>query len=206
MNIEKAEKRLRSLKKVRWDTAVQTYGNNHSTLIGLLVNWWISQSAKHRVLEGGPTNGYSRKGVRGQCDALLCDGETPVGVLEVEGTRHESTVKKIGTFFNAIRPEFRKLSFGILLFYAYEPVGSGRRKIFPKPFDSDAKKEVKAISKKHPNKPIIVISVEKKYQQKDEGVRSWNPYYKGQVAKIYGSVFMNGKAILSLSLHNCQAE
>lgn len=203
MNITDAETILNSLKKVRWDTAVRTYGNNHSTLIGLLVDWWIALSArKHEVLEGGPTNGYRQRGARGQCDALFCEGDTPIGVLEVEGTRHELTIKKMGKFFNAIRPEFRTLSFGILLFYAYEPVRSGKRKIFPKPFDPDAKKEVEAISNKHPDKPIIVISLEKKYQQKDEGVRSWNEYYKGHVEKIFGIAFINGKAIRRLTFYD----
>ena len=205
MSIEKAKKTLRSLKKVHWDTAVRTYGSNHSTLIGLLVDWWISLSAKHSVLEGGPTNGYSRKGARGQCDALLCNGDNPIGVLEVEGTRHEFTVKKIGTFFKAKLPEFKTLSFGIVLFYAYWPVGSGQERTFSKAFDANAKEIVATVSKKHPKKAIIVISLDKKYQQKRKGVRRRTEYYKGQVNKIYGSVFMNGKEILSLSLHNCQA-
>jgi hypothetical protein len=201
MNINKTKKILKSLKKVHWDTAVRTYGNNHSTLIGLLVDWWLSLSAKNRVLEGGPTNGYHQKGARGQCDALLCEGDNPIGVLEVEGTRHETTIKKVGKFFNAKRQEFRTVSFGIILFYAYEPVGTGRMRTFFKPFNSNAKKIVLSVSKEHPEKSIVVISLEKKYQQRHEGVRSWNPYYKGEAEKIYGSVFINGKEIFKLSFY-----
>ncbi len=201
MNINNAKKRLTSLKKVHWDTAVRTYGNNHSTLIGLLVDWWLSISPKNRVLEGGPTNGYRQKGARGQCDALLCEGDNPIGVLEVEGTRHETTVKKVGKFFNAKRKEFRNLSFGIILFYAYEPVGAGRTRTFLKPFSSDTKKIVLSVSKEHPEKSIIVISLEKKYQHMHEGVRSWNSYYKGEAEKIYGSVFINGKERFKLPFY-----
>lgn len=189
---------LTSLTKVHWDTAVRTYGNNHATLIGLLVDWWVSLSPKNRVLEGGPTNGYRQRGIRGQCDALFCEGDNPIGVLEVEGTRHETTVKKVCHFFNAKRKEFRSLTFGIIVFYAYGSVSVGRRGTFLKPFNSATKKVVLNVSKKHPEKPIVIISLEKKYQDIDDGVRSWNPYYKGEVAKIYGSVFIGGKEKFTL--------
>ncbi|MBW1997559.1 MAG: hypothetical protein JRJ29_06285 [Deltaproteobacteria bacterium] len=77
---------LRSLRNVRWNVAGKTYGNNHSTLIGLLVDWWVSVSPDcHWALEGGPANGYKGKGVRGQCDGMLCANDEPVGVVEVEG-------------------------------------------------------------------------------------------------------------------------
>jgi hypothetical protein len=81
---------LYSLKTVRWDTALRTYGNNHATLIGLLVDWWVSGAPEHRwALESGPTNGYAAPGVRGQCDALFCCDHAPLGVLEVEGYRYQ---------------------------------------------------------------------------------------------------------------------
>ena len=110
---------LNSLKNVRWKVLARTYGNSHSTLIGLLVDWWISMSPEyHSALEGGPTNGYEKKGVRGQCDAMLCYKNDPVGVLEVEGSRYGETARKIGRFFDAKKVNYKSLKFGILLLYS----------------------------------------------------------------------------------------
>ena len=107
---------LYSLKTARWDTALRTYGNNHATLTGLLVDWGISGDAAHRwALESGPTNGYSEPGVRGQCDALFCCDRNPLGVLEVEDYRHQLTARKIGTFFDGQYTAIQPIRFGILL-------------------------------------------------------------------------------------------
>jgi hypothetical protein len=92
---------LIGLKNARWDIAFRTFGNNHCTLIGLLLDWWMSGDPKRRwALEAGPTNGYREKGVRGQCDALLCIDTHPTGVVEVEGYRAITTARKLGTFFD----------------------------------------------------------------------------------------------------------
>uniref|UniRef100_A0A7V3J9G2 Uncharacterized protein n=1 Tax=candidate division CPR3 bacterium TaxID=2268181 RepID=A0A7V3J9G2_UNCC3 len=184
-------KLMESLKNVRWDVADKTYGNNHSTLIGLLVEWWISLSpGTNRVLEGGPTNGYKK---RGHCDALLCEYDTPQGVLEVEGTYYKKTVQKIGTFFSAKREEFRSLSFGIVLFYSYSLEGRGDNKRFIGPIVP--KEEIKKITKKHPEKLIIAITISKKFNKQHSGVRSWNNYYQGELDKIESYLFSKGKEI-----------
>lgn len=123
---------LHDLKTAQWDTALRTYGNNHSTLIGLLVDWWVSEDPERRwALEGGPTNGYSEQDVRGQCDALFCLDRDPVGVLEVEGSRHRQAAKKIGTFFDGRYKEIQPIRFGILLLYTYEALGRGERRAPP---------------------------------------------------------------------------
>jgi hypothetical protein len=64
---------LNSLKDTKWDVAAKTYGNNHATLIGLLVDWWISLApAIHRAIESGPSYGHFKKGVGGgMCDAIF---------------------------------------------------------------------------------------------------------------------------------------
>ncbi len=36
---------LECLRNVRWDTVANTYGSSHATLIGLLVDWWISSDS-----------------------------------------------------------------------------------------------------------------------------------------------------------------
>jgi hypothetical protein len=70
------------LDKVRWHIAAKTFGNDHSTLIGLLVDWWISLSPEvNFALEGGPGIEAGPKEHRGQCDALFCSAGKPLGVL-----------------------------------------------------------------------------------------------------------------------------
>jgi len=62
-----AEELLSKIKEARWETVIRTFGNDHSTLIGVLVDWWISlDRSNHTALESGPTNGYAEKDKRGQ--------------------------------------------------------------------------------------------------------------------------------------------
>jgi len=106
---------LEMLKRVRWQTACLTYGNAHATLIGLVVDWWITQSpTKRRVLESGPTWGYHEKGVGStHCDAVLLEEDEPVGILEVEGTRPDFALSKFGDFFG--ERDFASTTFGLMV-------------------------------------------------------------------------------------------
>lgn len=191
---------LLSLKKMKWSTISRTYGNCHSTLIGLLVDWWISMSPKHWSLEGGPTNGFKKKGVRGQCDALFGFKEKAVGILEVEGTRHEIAGHKIGTFFDAKREEYTDLQFAIILFYSYEAYGKGNNRNFVDPIVHEAMNQIIKVSKKHIHKDILILSIKKKYNKQYVGIRSWNEYYMGEIDKIEGKLFTNGKETYKLTL------
>src|SRR6266704_2860222 len=106
---------------VRWHVAERTYGNDHSTLIGLLVDWWVSRDATNSVLEGGPSCNPRRTGLmgRGHCDALFCRNAKPVGVLEVEGCGNPKagdvekkaieTAKKLGRFFASADDNYSQL-------------------------------------------------------------------------------------------------
>lgn len=191
---------LRKLKEAHWDVAVHTYGNNHSTLIGILADWWITMSPHtHTVLEGGPTNGYSRKGMRGQCDALLCKNNMPTGVLEVEGSRLEYTARKLGTFFDRKNKYLQDLKFGILLLYTYAPDGRGSKRRFPKAATDSALAEVISISKKHRGKPFVVITIDKNYERRIKGIRACNEYYRGVPNSIQGRLFFNGNEVGTLT-------
>jgi hypothetical protein len=193
-NMIETDKILQELQKVRWHVAEKTYGNDHATLIGLLVDWWISLSPKtHTALEGGPSNGYSRKGMRGQCDALLCDSGLPAGVLEVEGSRCFYTAKKIGYFFAARYPELKSLQFGILVLYAYEPVGIGKDRQFPLSEYEETLQEIQSVTKNYRDKTVIVISIDKQYVRQNSGIRAQNEYYFGEPSKIQGYLFCNGR-------------
>ena len=187
---------LQSLQKVRWHVAKKTFGSDHATLIGLLVDWWISECQETNwALESGPSNGYSAVGTRGQCDALLCQENAPVGVLEVEGSRKEETAKKIGTFFAAENKVFETLQFGILVFYSYEPSGKGDMRKFDEACPPEASDVVRKVSRKYPQKPIVVISVEKTFSRISEGIRSTTEYYKGTPSVIAAECFTGGDVI-----------
>ena len=184
---------LDSLYAAKWDTAFRTYGNNHSTLIGLIVDWWVSGNPDRRwALEAGPTNGCKEKGERGQCDALLCLDENQVGVLEVEGSRHEFTVRKIGTFFDGKNSKITSLRFALLLFYTCTPRGRGIQRAFPSPFSSHFVEKLKIISGRHPDKPIILISLEKRYDRTTTGIRASNMYYMAEPYEISIRLYENG--------------
>jgi hypothetical protein len=155
---------LDDLASVRWGVAARTYGNSHSTLIGLLVSWWIEATATARwALDGSPSYGYrsrTEKG-NGQCDAVLGEGTTSRGILEVEGTRTAWTIGKIGRFFAAEYSEFEPLQFAIFLAYAYGPTGKGTaRTIAPLPLEEFVAAAVK-VSEQYPAKRIAVLTLDK---------------------------------------------
>ncbi len=139
MRLERQSGLLEELTKASWSTAFRTYGNDHATLIGLLVDWWISREPRGRwALEGGPSFGYRARSVRGggQCDAILGEGELSIGLVEVEGFRYEYTLEKMGRFFEAEYDDLSSLQFGIFLAYPTDPTGRGaNRGIPPLPLD-----------------------------------------------------------------------
>lgn len=189
---------LYSLKTARWNTALRTYGNNHATLIGLLVDWWVSGDLERRwALESGPTNGYAEQGVRGQCDALFCLDRDPIGVLEVEGHRYQPTAKKIGTFFDG---RYKEIGFGIILLYTCEAFQRGDQRAFPSAIVPEAIEAVRHVTERHPTKPVIVISLDKTYRRIREGIRSQNEYYKGEPSKIQGFLYENGQEMEQIIL------
>lgn len=190
---------LQELQKVRWHVAANTFGNDHATLIGLLVDWWISLSpTTHTALEGGPSNGYTKKGMRGQCDALLCNDGLPTGVLEVEGYRYIYTARKIRYFFAAQYPELESLQFAILVLYTYEPIGRGEHRRLPMVSDAKTLQKVRSLAN-YPGKTVVLISIDKNYIRQHRGIRAkkGNEYYFGEPSKIQGFIFRNGRRLES---------
>ncbi|NQU21243.1 MAG: hypothetical protein HQ567_08170 [Candidatus Nealsonbacteria bacterium] len=181
------------LHRADWTTAARTFGNDHATLIGILTQWWIRLSpSTHTVIEAGPTNGYREKGKRGQCDALFCSSDSPVGVLEVEGSRPIETALKIGYFFDGVYPEIQTLTFGILLVYSYTPTGRGEHRIFPAAITERIAETVCQVSRRHPEKEIVLLGLDKTYERRRDGIRSRNEYYMGVPSLIQGQLWRNG--------------
>lgn len=187
---------LTSLAQARWQTASRTYGNSHATLIGLLVDWWVSGTPEHRwVLEGGPSFGYrpqAQKG-NGQCDAVLGEGAVNKGIIEVEGTRHTWTIEKIGKFFAAEYPEFSSLTFAIFLAYAYGPAGKGKaRTIPPLPLDEYVA-QAKDVTAHHPGKSVVVLALDKAWEPQVKGSpRARSEYYWGRPSRLTGAYVVGG--------------
>lgn len=189
---------LRSLSKVHWNVAARTYGNDHATLIGLLVQWWMSLSpGKHWALEGGPAFGYRKRGTGGggQCDAVFCEERDVLAILEVEGTRPLYTIEKIGKFFAAEYDEFKTLRFSILLLYAYEAEGRGDARRIPPAGTPQVFEATSKLSLRYPDKSIIVITLDKMYERQSEGIRARNEYYWGTPSTIKGFLYRNGEQV-----------
>ena len=196
------ENLLKSLQNVNWEVAFKTFGSNHSTLIGLLVDWWISSDYKRRfVLDGGCTFCHHRKGKGSdRCDAVFLEGESSKGIVkgivEVEGSRHRKTIKKMSKYFQA-KGEWKTLEFGIFLAYPTDLSGQKEKRDFA--FDSPVEKLFEAgkkLSAKSPGKKFIVLILGKKYKRIEEpSLRSQSEYYAGDPIKVYGKLFLNGKEI-----------
>ncbi len=185
---------LADLTGVPWEFAARVYGNDHATLIGLLVSWWVGQAPTHRwAIEGGPTNGYRGSGKRGQCDALLCENESPVGVLEVEGSRFDFTIKKISRLFDGKYAEIRTFQFAILLLYTYEARGRGKDRGYDRVGSDEILQSVARVSKEHRAKSIVVVTLDKTFEREVAPIRRRNEYYRGAPSHIEGRLFVEGR-------------
>lgn len=186
---------LKNLAAAKWNIAFKTYGSNHSTLIGLLVDWWIAGNPQHRyVLEPGFSFGYHQKNIGGGiCDAVLVEKEIARGIVEVEGSRYLETLKKINKFFQSKHWEYKTLKFGILLVYQTTPRGRGEaRKLVSFPLDKFIKLG-RRITAKSPDKQLIILLLEKKYVRIKSGLRARSEYYMGNSIKVAGTLICNGQ-------------
>ena len=189
---------LDALREARWDVAFRVYGNSHATLIGLLVDWWISARPGLRwALEGGPSHSYTPRGIGGGiCDAILGEGESSLGVVEVEGTRLKSTIEKMGKFLTSTLTDLQTLTFGIFLAYAYEPVGRGEvRTIAPLPLNTLVEHAITA-TRGVPDKQVAILTLDKQWSRVRSGPRARNEYYMGTPALVRGALISNGDLVV----------
>jgi hypothetical protein len=184
------ERIFESLAAARWEVAHRTYGSSHATLIGILVDWWISLDLEsHTVFDGAPSHG---NGNVGQGDALFCRGQKALGVLEAEGTNPVAKVTSIVKYFETGRPELQSVWFGVLLLYSYEARGSGTRRQYRPAEDSSILELARKATEEHPTRTIIAITVDKQFIRFTEGVRSLSGYYSGTTSKVTGILFRRG--------------
>jgi hypothetical protein len=119
-----------------------------------------------------------------------------VGVVEVEGTRGVSTAQK-----NAEYSELETLRFALLLLYAYFPKGRGPDRRMPPARDPDTIEEVRRVSASYPDRPMIVVTVDKVYERQREGIRKCNEYYWSRPSQVSGFSFEDGEESTSLTLY-----
>lgn len=196
---------LSSLCTVDWQVAHQSIGNSHSTLIGLLVSWWIQTCRLNRwAVEGAPSFGKKNSERTGKSDALFCDGQSIVGILEVEGSRYQYTISKIEKHFRSKAEDLKKLRFAVLLLYPESPKGKGANRTFPDLSSSTFVEQVKQLSQKYPTKTILLILLYKQFERVLTGIRSKNEYYSGSVSKVSAQLFRKGELIGSLTLFHSE--
>ncbi|MCC7362252.1 MAG: hypothetical protein IT317_22410 [Anaerolineales bacterium] len=169
----------------------------------MFTHWWVSGSPQTRwALDSGPSFGYRAKGVGGgACDALLCENEQVLGVLEVEGTRQEYTAEKLGNYFKAELDYYRSISFGILALYAYSPTGRGEERTYASVRQEGTVRAILQVAIAHPDKQIVFITVDKEYRHQRTGVRTKALYYAGEISRVTGCLFQNGQEVASALLY-----
>jgi len=204
---------IEGLSQVPWNVVGRTYGNTHATLTGLLVNWWVGLSPRGNwALEGGLSLGKSagknsnqaakskgnRKTSSGAavCDAVLCMRSEPVGAVKIEGSKPLVAVEKLESILATDREELRSLRFAFLVLHSYEASGRGEKRALPPAASPAVLEKVAELSKKFPDKPIVVIVVDKKYERLKQGVRALNEHYWGTADSIQGILFQGGEELL----------
>jgi len=196
---------MESLAQVPWSVVARTYGNTHATLTGLLVNWWVGLSPRSNwVLEGGisaSTNSKTKGKKKGPacaalCDVVLCLRSEPVGAVKVEGSKPLAAVEKLERILATDREEFRSLRFAVLVLHTYEAAGRGEKRGLPPAASPAVLSRVAELSGKFSDKRIIVISVDKKYERRKQGVRSLNEHYWGTAESIQGILYEAGEEIV----------
>jgi hypothetical protein len=190
---------LTSLEHVKWDIMSQTYGSSHSTLIGLLVDWWITNSTgeSHWVLESGLPYRKRKPGEKGEqqerCDAILVEKDTFKGIVEVEGSRYECTIKKMMKYFSSDYLECSNLQFGIFLAYGYGCQPQTWEK-YMKKFIQWGTENTEKLREEHPGKQLIILALDKSCEQKKLGPHAlgeycWTPY------RVSGTIIQDGKEL-----------
>lgn len=204
---------LANLEHVRWYIAYCTYGSSHHTLIGLLVNWWISDNEWHRyILDSAPSYKPSAQGTKKDeltaitpderkkkqphlyCDVVFVEKERCLGIVEVEGTRFQETIQKMGLYFRSERKEFQNLEFGIFLAYATLPKGLGKnRAIAPlniQQLIEEGQKVMKGLNKKR----LVILTLDKLWEPSNDGPRSLSrDYFGGRPFQLTGALVEDGK-------------
>lgn len=191
--------------QARWNTAFHTFGSNHNTLIGLMVDWWINSQPQRAAIDGAPWFALRPLG-DGACDAILVEHGLCKGILEVEGgyvekgareeplKKYFSALDRLEKYFIPEDPDWKDLEFG--LFLAYPTLGTYMRS--PLPATTFAERG-KIITKNHAGMQLIILTLDKRWDPQMRGIRARkndsHDYYKGTPFKITGICIQDGEVI-----------
>ncbi len=186
---------LHCLREVRWHVLERTYGSSHSTITGLIVDWWVSSGRRRRwALEGGPglrgTPGKKLpRGAGGRSDVLLLSWSgRGDGLVEVEGQKFKQTVAKIGRFLASTETGYTALTFVLFVAYAYEG-----------PFSTKVEgylvSQLQRLSQQYATKAFILVVVDKEIPSGLTGWRTRNTYSKGRLKSVHGQLFHGGRQV-----------
>jgi hypothetical protein len=187
---------IHELAKVRWSTAFRTRGNDHATLIGLIVDWWVQNGSGYYALESAPTVGEMRNGLKDghACDAILVQNNVSKYLLEVEGTRYTETLWKMKKYFTSAQKDLETLEVGIFVGYATKASGRGKkRQVTPLP-EEHWIKTAKEVSRNCDDKEIIIIGLEKEWEPTEVGPFSRSPYYQCSPYQVW-AVSVRGNTV-----------
>src|SRR5688500_6023427 len=171
-----------SLQGVPWNVLGRTYGNAHNTMIGLLVQWWVAQGTVANWAMEAPPGCTTSAGERIHCDALLGTAGLVVGAVEVEGLKQTRTAGKLGQYFVSTNEHWAGLRFAILMLY---PTGPRAKKAFARASDETIE-IVRRTSDEFPERDLILLDVEKKWDAAAAGIRTAHRnYYRGSVVAVH---------------------
>ena len=109
------------IRMFNWDIITRMYGSSHNSVIGFLSSEWIKQSSDHSVLDGAPSP-FVGKGRKGQknADILLCKGDKPFIVVEVETTvvKYLEKIDSIAAYLENTK-NYDGIAFGLLVMLNY---------------------------------------------------------------------------------------
>lgn len=141
----------------------------------------------HWVLESGlPCEGQKR------CDAILVEDKVAKGIVEVEGSRYQSTIEKIGKYFESSDAKYPGLQFGIFLAYGY-----GCR---PETWEQRMNKFVEwgksteAFREEGTGKQLVILALDKSCEQKKLDSQKLGEYCRTP-HQVRGTIIQDGKEL-----------
>jgi hypothetical protein len=156
---------------VPWQVISGLRGNAHSSLIGLISQWWINSGDSNWVLDGPP------KCKDRYADLILGSDHTPNAVVEIEGTEYLRKLDSIARYLEPGAVELSTISTGILVAYAYPP---DQHEV---PFDRIIRR-ASEITLELNNKWIIIIELSKTKDHLDVPLMSRTEFYNYRFDKV----------------------
>jgi hypothetical protein len=181
------------IKEFDWDIITKMYGSSHSSVIGFLSSEWIKKSSDHSVLDGAPSP-FVGKGRKGQknADILLCKGDKPFIVVEVETTvvKYLEKIDSIAAYMDNTK-DYAGVAFGLLVMLNYTN-GADKYK-----HNWHGAKEY-AINK---GIPIAFVSIEKSKADLGDTVldqlKKRNEYYPWETSNIDYWIYGSDRKVVS---------